>query len=199
MRVWFPILSAALLASCATRTGIISGIADDRQAILVKIPAETAGFLPTWVPTRQQTDECLVAIQTFLEKEGAGPNAGWKSDLIAAEPSRKLPYEQRRKIEIQKILSGAIVWRVQFWGLTILGEKAPEKRICCNFFPAQGEWADEFSDWRKTPAEVDDGGFNFWRILYDPATKTCDLSVNGYAQNGVRYPNDQPALAVSSP
>jgi len=36
--------------------------------------------------------------------------------------------------------------------------------------------------WQKEKVKVDDGGFWFWQIYYDPSTDKCsDFHSNGYA------------------
>jgi hypothetical protein len=56
------------------------------------------------------------------------------------------------------------------------------EKLFCNFFPAAGKGKDEFEDWRKERIEVEDGGFYYWKIEYDPATGECSkFQPNGYA------------------
>ena len=56
------------------------------------------------------------------------------------------------------------------------------KVIWCNFFPVAGKGKDEFQNWRKERIVVDDGGFFYWQIEYDPEADKCSrFYSNGYA------------------
>jgi len=69
-------------------------------------------------------------------------------------------------------------YRVQFVGIIRDGRKV----IWCNFFPVAGKGKDEFQNWRKERIVVDDGGFFYWQIEYDPEADKCSrFYSNGYA------------------
>jgi len=112
----------------------------------------------SWIPTAEQTQKALASIETFL-----------------GHPGVLREYDLR---EIKKILGNSRNYRVQFIGVTRKGRKVIE----CNFFPAAGKEKDWFPYWQKHQVEVDDGGFYFWQMEYDPETGKCSkFSSNGYA------------------
>jgi hypothetical protein len=100
-----------------------------------------------------------VAIQAFLEK-----------------PTFEDEYT---KGEIKEILKHAKQYRVQFVGI----ERDGKKYIWCNFFPAPRKGEEDYHpDWKRREVQVLDGGFDYWRIKYDPKTGKChDFYSNGYA------------------
>ena len=112
----------------------------------------------SWTPTADQAQKALASIQSFLGK-----------------PATTNEYQLR---EIKKILAHSRNYRVQFVGIIRDGRKV----IWCNFFPVAGKGKDEFQNWRKERIVVDDGGFFYWQIEYDPATDECSrFHPNGYA------------------
>jgi hypothetical protein len=123
------------------------------------IPPANRVILTTgaWTPTLEETQKALIAIQLFLERPTSGNQ--WSKD------------------ERKNILNNSKKYRVQFVGL--LREK--RRVLWCNFFPARrGVEKDEFDYWKHTKVEVDDGGYWFWQIDYDPASGECRrLMVNG--------------------
>ena len=103
-----------------------------------------------WTPTGAHVERALVRIETFLRKH--------KSST------------ERDKSAIASILANKAGYRVQFLGL----RKAGKNIIVCNFFPAQDpSKRDPFAYWKERQVGVDDGGFYFWQIEYDPAADTC--------------------------
>jgi len=143
----------AILASFAFHLFALAGMETD-------IPPTNRVILKSesWTPTADQAQKALASIQSFL-----------------AKPATTNEYRLR---EIKKILANSRNYRVQFIGIIRDGRKI----IWCNFFPAAGEGKDEFRDWRKERVVVDDGGFYYWQIEYDPATDKCSrFYPNGYA------------------
>ena len=113
--------------------------------------------LGDWVPTQDETRKALIAIGDSLN----GP------ELRIFEGQEK-----------RKILRNIKNYRVQFVGTKRQGRKI----IWCNFFPADRGEKDQFENWRREKIEVDDGGFWFWHIDYDPSTGKCEnFESNGYA------------------
>ncbi len=123
--------------------GTISEIAQDHQVVLGKM-------FSSWTPSAKQTKEALRQVQSFLEKpDGQG---------------------ERNKAEIRKILENKSGYRVQFMGV----EREGKRVVVCNFFPAPDpKFQDQFKTWRDSLVVVDDGGFYFWQIEYDPVTGKC--------------------------
>jgi hypothetical protein len=112
-----------------------------------------------WKPSFEETQKALAAIQAFLE------NPTSTNDWT--------------KIEIKKIREHAKEYRVQFMG----GVREGRRVIWCNFFPApRKDEKDRFQEWKQLEILVDDGGFWFWQIDYDPSTGKCsNFTSNGYA------------------
>jgi len=107
-----------------------------------------------WMPTEQETDEALSVIAKHLEVY----------DKDASLPPGHL----------KKIRKDFGTYKVQFVGLK--GEV--NKRILCNFFPADGE----YPEWKTSFIRVFDGGFRYWQVEYDVDTKQCHkLMINGDA------------------
>ena len=143
----------AILASFVIHQCALAGFETD-------IPATNRVILKSksWTPTADQAQKALASIQSFLSK-----------------PATTNEYQLR---EIRKILANSRNYRVQFVGMIRDGRKI----IWCNFFPAAGKGKDEFEDWRKERIEVEDGGFYYLKIEYDPATGECSkFHPNGYA------------------
>ena len=111
-----------------------------------------------WRPTPEQTQKSLLSIESFLNQPDT--TNSWK------------------KAEIKKILANTKRYRVQFVGVVHAGRKV----IWCNFFPAPYNGEGAFKYWKKEKVEVEDGGFRFWQIYYDPSTDKCsEFASNGYA------------------
>ena len=112
-----------------------------------------------WKPSFEETQKALAAIQEFLDR-----------------PSST---NEWTKSEIKRIQEHAKEYRVQFLGVVRGGRKV----IWCNFFPAsRKDEKDYFQDWKQREISVDDGGFWFWQIEYDPRTgKSSRFTSNGYA------------------
>jgi hypothetical protein len=68
----------------------------------------------------------------------------------------------------------------QYIGLTVRGRKV----LVLNFFPDSSTFSDPkyLSDWNYRWVDVLDGGWSFWRVIYDPTTqKFSDWQCNGEA------------------
>jgi len=130
----------------------------------------------SWTPTPDQTRKALVSVQAFL--------------------SRPATTNDDRLHEMKKILANRRNYRVQFIGMI----RGGRKMIWCNFFPAASEGKDAFQYWRTQPVVVDDGGFYYWQIEYDPATDKCSEFVsNGYAGSGYREDKNSVSQFPSAP
>jgi len=112
-----------------------------------------------WTPTPEQPQKALSSIRPFL-------NLASKTNA-------------QQRTEIQKILANMKNYRVQFIGVVRDGRKV----MLCNFFPApEAGGKDERPYWKRDQIMVDDGGFQYWQIYYDPNTDKCfDFASNGYA------------------
>ena len=109
----------------------------------------------SWKPSTDEASNALVAIQHFLD-EGNVAN-------------------ERNKGEITKILQYANEYRVQFEGRKLNGRKV----IWCNFFRAD---ENQYKNWKRQKVDVDDGGFRYWQISFDPSSEKCEMFFsNGYA------------------
>lgn len=140
-------------------TAFLSLVHPALSAETLNIPADSQTILKSgeWTPTPAQAQRAIARIQAFLQ-----------------EPE---PSDQRSKPVIDAIVANKIGYRVQF-----IGARRNERDIIvCNFFPAKtANENDPFSDWRERQVVVDDGGFAFWLIEYDPATDSCAaFQVNG--------------------
>lgn len=145
------LLFALLLIQGSALAGIDSDIPQTNRVILAE---------GKWMPSEQDTQKGLAAVQAFLEK-----------------PVSTNPYELG---EIGKILAHSKDYRVQFTGVLVDGKKV----IRCNFFPREGkiDHEEDFKNWKQHEVEVFDGGFWFWHIYYDPSTGKCiNFRPNGYA------------------
>ena len=108
-----------------------------------------------WKPSAEETQKALAAIQTFLES-----------------PSTTNEWTKR---EIKKILEHTKEYRVQFVGVVRDGKRL----IWCNFFRAADALG---ANWKREEVRVEDGGFWFWQIEYDPTAGKClNFGSNGYA------------------
>jgi len=142
-------------------TAFLSLVHPAFSAETLNIPADSQTILKSgeWTLSPAQAQCAIARMQTFLQKP---------------EPS-----DQRSKSVIDAIIGNKIGYRVQFIGARRNGKDI----IVCNFFPAKTATEnDPFSDWREHQVVVDDGGFAFWLIEYDPATDSCGaFQVNGDA------------------
>jgi hypothetical protein len=140
-----------ILALVAMQICVHAGIEND-------IPPKNRVILKPgdWIPNPEQTQKALFSIQSFLN-----------------QPKKTSSWENA---EIKKILANTKRYRVQFVGVVHDGKKV----IWCNFFPALDKGEDEFKFWKKEKVEVEDGGFGFWQIYYDPSADHC----SGFASNG---------------
>jgi len=140
------IIFASVAFILALQASALGGIVSD-------IPQANRVILTSgaWTPSVEQTQKALIAIQSFLERPTPGG-------------------DQRSKGEIKDIIENTKSYRVQFVGLIRLKRRV----IWCNFFPVPraGE-KDEFEDWKHTVIEVNDGGYRYWQIDYDPGTGKC--------------------------
>ena len=110
-------------------------------------------YKSTWTPTEEQILKALSTIYEFIDNP-TGIN-DWQ------------------KKEIAKIKKNLSLYRVQFVGIEIEGEK----RIWCNFFSN-----DRIDYWKEGVVIVLDGGFWYWEIQYDVKTGECvNFISNGYA------------------
>jgi hypothetical protein len=132
-----------------------------RAGVEVEIPSTNQVVLKSgaWTPSPEQPQKALVSIQSFFNHPDT--TNGWKNT------------------EMNRIRANMKNYRVQFVGVVRHGKKV----IWCNFFPAVNSGGkDEFQDWRRNEVSVDDGGFWFWQIYYDPNTDKCsEFASNGYA------------------
>lgn len=150
MKIVFASMAIFLAFQASALGGIETDIPPANRVIL------TSG---AWTPTVAETQDALIAIQSFLE--------------------RPISEDQWRKDDKKRILENTKRYRVQFVGVI----RQKRKLIWCNFFPAPrtGE-KDEFEDWKHTEVMVEDGGSMFWRIDYDPGTGKCrHFLANGVA------------------
>jgi hypothetical protein len=143
----------AILASFVIHQCVLAGFEAE-----IPLPNRVILKSGSWTPTADQAQKALASIQSFLSK-----------------PAVTNEYQLR---EIKKILANSKNYRVQFIGMIRDGRKI----IWCNFFPTAGDGKDEFQYWRKERVQVEDGGFYYWKIEYDPATDEClRFYSNGYA------------------
>jgi hypothetical protein len=89
-----------------------------------------------WIPTSEETQKALLAVQSFMEK---------------SPPTT--PFAE--KDAVKRILENTKRYRVQFTGKLREGKKL----IWCNFFPAPDSGKDHFENWRRAPVMVDGGSF----------------------------------------
>jgi hypothetical protein len=143
-----------LLALLAVEVAALAGLDAD-------IPKANRAILTSgrWTPSADETQKALVATQAYLEKPDS--------------------FYEYQKLEIKKILKHTKEYRVQFVGV----ERDGKKYIWCNFFPVPRKGQeDTFKDWKRQEVMMEDGGFRYWQIEYDPKTGKCHkFSSNGYA------------------
>lgn len=109
-----------------------------------------------WVPTEEQTEKAIDAIERFLNNDESLKKQG-----------------KRQAEEAVKIRNHFGEYRAQFAGVIEEGGQY----IHCNFFPA----ARYFSDWENKFISVFDSGFWYWNALYDPLTgELVRFQINGY-------------------
>jgi hypothetical protein len=152
----------ALLASLLCHAEAMPGLAD--------IPETNRVILGDgdWKPSTEETQKGLTAIQSFLE------GSGFTNDLSKSQMKIILQHDKAyldwMENRIRKVREHAREYRVQFLGKVSDGKRL----IWCNFFPAPRDGKkDEFEDWRQHSVMVNDGGFWYWNINYDPATGHC--------------------------
>lgn len=116
-------------------------------------------------PTKEEISAALNAIYNFLEK----PEKQLKSIESWTTDKNYLMGE------IAQIHKNIRHYKVQFIGIRRHGIKT----ILCNFFP---EDMTDAADWRDRQIVVNDGGFWFWQVEYDPSKDKIVMFVsNGYA------------------
>jgi len=127
-----------------------------------RVVLESAPFVradDNWTPAPQDIEKALSAIAAFLKDPGKHHDTitEWNTDLEYA------------KGELRSIRKHFPEYGVQFLGI-VIGDK---KKIHCNFGPAKEVGNDYML--------VLDGGFWYWRIVYDMETgKLTNLNINGY-------------------
>jgi hypothetical protein len=131
---------------------------------IIGIPAE--GY---WTPTRPDIERAEACISRFLKASQVG-QAG-TDGAVGTEVGPSVP----ANAELLKIAAHVRAYGRQYIGLI----QAGNRRVLCNLFPTP---LVEDMSWRHHIVVVDDGGFWYWRIVYDPSDDTCDqFSSNGYA------------------
>jgi len=126
------------------------------------IPAEHQAILKgEWTPTKEQTDKALAAAIALVRQ-------------TAAQPAGTSPAEKYHVEGAKKIGEGMTTYAVQFTGQIRKGRKV----ISCSFFPtAEFKY---FTNWKELSVVVEDGGYGFWQVDYDPETGKCgELQING--------------------
>ena len=114
-----------------------------------------------WTPTKEQTEKALAAAITLVRQ-------------TAAQPAGTSPGEKYQRECAGKIAEGMAKYAVQFIGQTRNGKKF----IHCSFFP--GDYLQDVPYWKDQEVMVDDGGYSFWQVDYDPETGKCGkLRING--------------------
>jgi hypothetical protein len=138
-------------------------IESEHQAVLMKKPDKivSAGF---WIPTKQQTNEALRAVNRYLSKLSKVN----KEAMPVTTQNRTAP----TKLQISKMHELLWKYRVQYMGINFDNRKV----IYCNFFmydrKKHAKWKDEYVD-------VSTGGSEYWQIDYDINSKQCtDLTIN---------------------
>jgi len=126
------------------------------------IPAEHQTILQgEWTPTKEQTDKALSAAIILVRQTAAQPAGTSAAEKYQVEGAKAISHEMA-------------TYAVQFTGQTRKGQKV----IHCSFFPtAEFKY---FTNWKELSVMVEDGGYGFWQIDYDPATGKCgELQING--------------------
>jgi len=131
---------------------------------IIGIPAE--GY---WTPTPRDIERAEACIIRFLKDSQVVQSANEGAVEAGVRPS--VPANP----EIPKIAAHLHAYGRQYVGLIQSGDR----RVLCNLFPKP---LAEDKSWRSHIVVVDDGGFWYWRIVYDPRDDTCNqFSSNGYA------------------
>ena len=92
--------------------------------------------------------------------------------LVSAENDTQLDAYQKENAAF--ILKNLEEYRRQYVGIVVDGEK----RIWCNSF----FFKESFSEWKRLPVDVDDGGRSFWQIEYVVLKDECiNFYVHGEA------------------
>jgi hypothetical protein len=147
------------MGSCQTQSVETQAlnISKENQVILAEEDYFAAQY-ELWVPDKEQTDEALAVISTFLK-----------------EAKSNSSLDEYFKSEIEKIIDNYDKYRVQFVGI-IEDEK---KYIHCNFIPIKYNYP---INWKKQLIVVEDGGFWYWHVFYDlEFKKVRKIYINGYA------------------
>jgi hypothetical protein len=138
----------------------LTALASSAYGATLEIPTEGRVVLPgRWRPSGVYTDFALRRVRAFLENPVVSDRNYLSQIALIRQHGRE--------------------YRVQFIGTFRNGHTV----ILCNFFPVRlpGQKEDPFSYWRSKKVEVNDGGFWFWRIEYDPADGRCtNFTSNGY-------------------
>lgn len=145
--------------------GSIRGvIASERAATKWRVQvAQAKGF---WTPTPQDVEAAESRLRAALEKGAKDP------DTIMPGPFSDFSRKYSSG-EIAKVLEHYITYRRQYVGVIVGGKRY----LLLNSFPAR-----ESMHERERFVSVDDGGSNFWRVLYSIDDKTFSrMEINGYA------------------
>jgi hypothetical protein len=126
------------------------------------IPAEHQVILQgDWIPTKEQTQAALSAAVVAVEKAAAGPAGTTIVEKYEVEAATKISQNMEN-------------YAVQFIGQMVDSKKV----IFCDFFPSAS--LKDTSYWRESLVRVEDGGYNYWQIVYDPETGKCgEPQING--------------------
>jgi hypothetical protein len=150
------VLAFLLMNYCSTEETIIS---KRNQAILPDtLEPKLFDCDSLWLPTISETNDALHAIQLYLQNK-----------LINDSIS------EFERSEIKQILENLSKYKVQFVGIY----NNNEILIHCNFFPKS---LSDIRNWKHETVFVLDGGFWFWRIVYNVKNGKCiKFRSNGYA------------------
>jgi hypothetical protein len=156
----FTVLTVLILGVAAC--GLGQTILKENQTILKEnqtVIYGLAGLSETkWLPTEEQTSQALNTITQFLN-----------------DPKEPQKFGRRHAKEAIRIREHYSEYNVQFAGVI----KDGKKYILCNFLQADDSFTPH---WKTQYVFVFDGGFWYWRILYDPETgELIDFQINGYA------------------
>ena len=127
------------------------------------IPPENQVILKgQWTPTKEQTERALAAATALVRQIAAQPTGKTFAEKYKIEGAAKISKEMRK-------------YFVQFIGQIRNGKKV----VFCNFFRTD-LWKYSFPDWKESEVMVDDGGYSYWQVDYDPETGKCgELRING--------------------
>ena len=163
-KVCICVLIAAVITVLSVKPVLCDEIIEsEHQVVLAKQPDKivSAGF---WIPTKQQTDEALRAVNRHLRKLSKVD----KEDMPVTTQNRTAP----TKSQISKMYKLLWKYRVQFMGINFDNRKV----IYCNFFMYDRK---KHAKWKKEYVDVSTGGSDFWQIDYDVNSKQCtDLTIN---------------------